>query len=297
MKKLACILIILLSNFFGSGVVVEIVNPSYGETFHVRNITVYGYAQACCNDKLVNLTWLHSWENGSIAGEIKLDFIVYYEFKIDILLYPGKNLFEITANSYSGNKDSAKIEIYYDGPLAYANGPYYGYVFEEINFEGFAYGGKEPYTFFWDFGDGNCSNERNPKHVYIHHGFYNISFKVIDSNGYSDINHTFAVISKKEENPPIVEIKNPKNWIYINGNKIIPFFIPLIVGSINIEANAYDDTGISFVEFYMDKNLLCRLYSPPYSFELNEKGYHEIEAIAYDLSMNKGNCSIALIAI
>ncbi|MEM2935028.1 MAG: Ig-like domain-containing protein [Candidatus Thermoplasmatota archaeon] len=298
MKRLAfMVAITILSNVFGSGIVVEIISPSYGETFHVRNVTVYGYAEACCNDRLVNLTWTHSWQNGSITGEIKLDFIVYYEFKIDISLYPGKNLFEITANSYSGNKASTEIEIYYDGPLAEANGPYYGYVLEEINFDGFAYGGKEPYTFLWDFGDGCVAYEKNPKHAYINPGFYNISFKVTDSNGYSDTNYTLTVISKREENPPIIEIKNPKNWIYMNGNKIIPFFIPLIVGSINIEADANDDTGISFVEFYMDENLLCKIYSPPYSFEWSGKGYHEIEAIAYDLSMNKANCSVALIAI
>ncbi|MBC7129130.1 MAG: PKD domain-containing protein [Thermoplasmatales archaeon] len=298
MKRLTCIIaIILLSNVFGSGIFIEITNPSYGEVFHVRNITFCGYAEACCNDKLVKLAWTHQWDNGSISDEMKLDFITYYEFRIDILLYPGKNLFEITANSYSGNKASAKVEVYYDGPLADANGPYYGYVLEEINFDGFTYGGSEPYIFLWDFGDGCVAYEKNPRHSYISSGFYNISFKVTDSNGYSDINHTFAVISKREENPPVIEITNPKNWIYINGNKIIPFFIPLIVGSINIEANAYDDTGISSVEFYMDENLLCKIYSPPYSFEWSGNGYHEIEAIAYDLSMNKANCSINLLAI
>ncbi|MBC7080907.1 MAG: PKD domain-containing protein [Thermoplasmatales archaeon] len=298
MKRLTFILaIIIFGNGIGSGVIVEIISPSNGEIFHVRNVTIHGIAQACCNDKLIQLIWEHKWDNGSLSGEIKLDFIFYYEFNIDILLYPGKNLFEITAISYSGNKASAKVEIYYDGPLADANGPYYGYVLEEIEFKGFAYGGSEPYTFLWYFGDGNFSNEINPKHAYMKEGFYNIIFKVIDSNGYSDVNHTFVFISKREENPPYVEIINPKNWIYINGNKIIPFVIPLIIGNVTIEANAYDDSGISFVEFYMDKSILCSLYSPPYSFEWSGKGYHEIEAVAYDLSMNKANYSISLLAI
>lgn len=298
MEEIAfAITLILFGNVIGSGVIVEIINPSNEEIYHVRNITVYGIAQACCNDKLVQLIWKHEWINDSVSGEIKLGFIPYYEFRIDIILYPGENLFEITAISYSGNKASAKVRIYYDGPLADANGPYYGYILEEIDFKGFAYGGAEPYTFLWDFGDGNFSNEINPKHTYMGAGFYNISFNVTDSNGYSDVNHTFVFISKREENPPYVEIINPKNWIYVNGNKIIPFFIPLIIGNVTIEANAHDDSGINFVEFYIDKNLVCKLYSPPYSFEWNRKGYHEIEVIAYDLSMNKANCSITLLAI
>ena len=298
MKKIACfILLAALFHADFSGISVEIISPSYGEVFHVRNITVYGFAQACCNDKLVKLIWTHKWENGNLSGEINLDFIFYYEFRINILLYPGKNIFEIEAKSFSGNSAKAKVEIFYDGPLADANGPYYGYVLEEIFFNGSAYGGKEPYNWLWDFGDGCFAYEKNPKHAYIESGFYNVSFKVTDSNGYSDINYTFVIISKKEENPPNIEIVNPESWIYINGFKTIPFFIPLIIGNVIIEANAYDDTGISFVEFYMDKNFLCRLYSPPYSFEWEGKGYHEIEGIAYDLSMNKANCSIKLIGI
>jgi gliding motility-associated-like protein len=36
-------------------------------------------------------------------------------------------------------------------------------------------------TFEWNFGDGNTSNEKNPKHTYLTSGSFNVSLKLIDS--------------------------------------------------------------------------------------------------------------------
>ncbi len=36
----------------------------------------------------------------------------------------------------------------------------------EVNFVATAWGGTAPYTFFWDFGDGNTSSSANPSHTY-----------------------------------------------------------------------------------------------------------------------------------
>lgn len=51
-----------------------------------------------------------------------------------------------------------------------------------INFTGSASGGKEPYSWDWDFGDGATSTEKNPQHVYEHVGIYRVTLTVTDSS-------------------------------------------------------------------------------------------------------------------
>ncbi|MGB3459823.1 MAG: PKD domain-containing protein, partial [Halobacteriota archaeon] len=43
-------------------------------------------------------------------------------------------------------------------------------------------GGKKPYTYDWDFDDGNSSNAQNPTHHYGKNGTYNVTLTVTDSN-------------------------------------------------------------------------------------------------------------------
>lgn len=60
---------------------------------------------------------------------------------------------------------------------------YIGIVGEEIQFNAIASGGTEPYTWTWDFGDGNFSDEQNPIHVYGDMGNYIVSLSVLDKIG------------------------------------------------------------------------------------------------------------------
>lgn len=39
------------------------------------------------------------------------------------------------------------------------------------------------YTYLWDFGDGNTSNEQNPRHIYNESWIYDVTLTVIDKNG------------------------------------------------------------------------------------------------------------------
>ncbi len=41
-------------------------------------------------------------------------------------------------------------------------------------------GGKTPYTYQWDFGDGQTANEANPSHAYQSGGSYTVTLKVTD---------------------------------------------------------------------------------------------------------------------
>lgn len=45
------------------------------------------------------------------------------------------------------------------------------------------HGGKKPYAFHWDFGDGSASDEENPSHRFAATGSYQVKLSVSDSSG------------------------------------------------------------------------------------------------------------------
>lgn len=70
------------------------------------------------------------------------------------------------------------------GPVEFeadAGGDYESEVNETIQFIGTAWGGVEPYTWFWDFGDGSNSTEQNPQHAYTQVGEYEVILIVTDA--------------------------------------------------------------------------------------------------------------------
>lgn len=54
---------------------------------------------------------------------------------------------------------------------------------ENSPFLSMAKGGKEPYQYAWDFGDGGVSLLQNTTHVYTKEGTYRVALTVTDSNG------------------------------------------------------------------------------------------------------------------
>ncbi len=57
---------------------------------------------------------------------------------------------------------------------------------DEVQFTGMASGGSEPYTsWYYDFGDGNYSQQQNPSHTYGTLGTYNVTLNVTDSQNIS----------------------------------------------------------------------------------------------------------------
>jgi len=54
---------------------------------------------------------------------------------------------------------------------------------ERIDFNSDVHGGFAPYTYEWDFGDGETSMDRFPSHAYKSTGDYTVSLKVTDDRG------------------------------------------------------------------------------------------------------------------
>jgi len=109
--------------------------------------------------------------------------------------------------------------------------PGWGIVNKEIMFESFVYGGSPPWSYHWDFGDGENSTEKNPTHVYNRIGKYVYNLTVTDNVSFSSsfsgeieiIKHSFVIgiISNKNTSGNITSFDSLNVW-WIN---VFPFSI------------------------------------------------------------------------
>ncbi len=104
-----------------------------------------------------------------------------------------------SAQSVKGNTGNIPEKRYIFRPnidplIANAGGPYKGSVHQDVQFEGSATGGKPPYKYNWDFGDGTTGIGKNPTHEYLEKGNYKVILKVIDDNGKSNKDNTTVEI-------------------------------------------------------------------------------------------------------
>ncbi len=186
------------------------------------------------------------------------------------------------------------LHAFGDGPLnAHANGPYAGYYQEPVQFTGDAYGGKQPYTYLWDFGDGETSDDQNPSNIFAAAGNFTVILTVTDSQGNISSEITTATITYAL---PTVSIVKPGNAIYLLNIKIFPTeYLPVIIGPITVEAQAYQDPfGIDRVEFYVDDALRYTDASVPYQWTWIAPAFfaHKIKVVAYDASGNSSQTQV-----
>jgi len=73
----------------------------------------------------------------------------------------------------------------------------------------------ETYTFNWDFGDGNTSNELSPGHTYESSGVYDVSLEIISPIG-CQVDGTFNSLIRVEEGPEADFDFTPKELSSIN---------------------------------------------------------------------------------
>lgn len=145
--------------------------------------------------------------------------------KTSLLIYQDKNLddgknysYKVRAVDKIGNKGDfsddvngtpTKLQPTYKPPQANAEGPYNSVVNRKITFSGSVKNGKAPYSYAWDFGDGEKSNNKNPKHSYKQSGIYNVRFTVTDDQGKSDTEQVKVNIEQKKINHPDVKLSGP----------------------------------------------------------------------------------------
>ncbi len=162
---------------------------------------------------------------------------------------------EMVANTvelvFSGGDIGYYMDMAPDEPMFVdAGGPYEGEAGDDIEFSGVAYFGMPPYTYEWDFGDGETATGKNPVHSYEAAGNYTVTLTVTDDAGTIADDNTSAIIKEKDVVPPTIQIVRPKRGLYVGNKKVMPFVTTIITGSINIEVLASDDeSGIGVIRY------------------------------------------------
>jgi len=114
------------------------------------------------------------------------------------------------SGNYDGNDAIVRYWITdtYNPPEANINDPpQQARLTEEIQFNGGVTGGistdEKPYSWHWDFGDGDTSNIQNPKHTYTSLDEYTITLTVTDGFDQTDsYETTIEIVDNQEPNQP-----------------------------------------------------------------------------------------------
>lgn len=148
-----------------------------------------------------------------------------------------------------------------------AHGPYEAEVGEDIQFMGSVTDGVEPYTYHWNFGNGDTSDDQSPKYNYSAVGIYTVNLTVIDNASNFAYDETTATIIEPPpdsnlsiksitggfgvtvviENQGDANVTDAEYEIHVEGG-ILGLINKTVNGTIDIKVNESKDvtTGIFF---------------------------------------------------
>lgn len=167
---------------------------------------------------------------------------------------------------------------------------------------------NDPIYYLWDWDDGTTSGWIGPfdsdapmciEHTWDEEGFYEVKVKAKDihelESPWSDpLEVTIGTV--QDTTPPSVEITKPEEYgIYYYNVKIGTFpFATIVIGYVDVIVSASDDeSGMDYVEFYVDDVLKETVTTPPYTYHFDEPpGTHLIAATAYDTAGNSAEDTI-----
>ena len=107
---------------------------------------------------------------------------------------------ELIAMTYEVSNDGIFADIASSELLVEITAPYEGKVDEKVDFSVAVLGGKSPFSYEWDFGDGTKSNDENPSHYYDTEDIYEVSLTVTDDAGNTEIATTNISITDSSNN-------------------------------------------------------------------------------------------------
>jgi len=143
---------------------------SIGNTFHFQDMS-FGNVNS----------WLWSFGDGTTSTE-----------QNPTHSYTGNGAFVVTLTVIGGDCQSSISMLIFTGDnIWYGNGfnalfvPFIDGL--QVFFLNLTSGGEFPYTYEWNFGDGNTGNDFMPIHTYAEAGVYTVTLTVTDANGVQTI--------------------------------------------------------------------------------------------------------------
>ena len=189
---------------------VLIQTPHGGETFRsgsIRNIRWLSGIPPSQGGSTVDIQISHHGTSGpwvTIASDLPNNGC--YQWLVDTSGSDTCRLKVIVTTSSSSVSAISTADFTIFGYSVDAHGPYQGSIGEMIQFTGSAENGAPPYSYQWDFGDGDISNEQNPIHSYDAKGNYTVVLSVMDADGITISDHTWAKINGDNTAPNTPEI-------------------------------------------------------------------------------------------
>lgn len=106
----------------------------------------------------------------------------------------------ISPEIFSNSKEEKQAEI---PEVIIITDPSLGNAPLKVSFESLLQNFGDDVKYYWDFGDGETSNEKKPNHIYFMEGNYNCTLTVYDESSESSDD---VMITVRENNPPIIKI-------------------------------------------------------------------------------------------
>jgi len=144
---------------------------------------------------------------------------------------------------------------------------------------------------YYKIDDGDWQTYTEPFN-FSAEGIHKIYYYSIDNAGNVEDEKNFTI--KIDTKAPTAKLNEPQEgYIYIAGRKLMPtlFGNTFIIGKFTAEAEASDDTsGIDYVEFILNGEILWKDYVAPYSVALPQEfpfSANKLKIVAYDKAGNK----------
>ncbi|HHH80191.1 MAG TPA: hypothetical protein ENL13_04745, partial [Thermoplasmatales archaeon] len=134
------------------------------------------------------------------------------------------------------------------------------------------------------------SSETSKSYSGLTEGSYTFLVKAKDGDGNEDPEPAERVFTVDVSAPTVALVKPESNSLYIMNKRILPFLGTIVIGSIDVEVDASDNTEVDHVDFYVDDVLKATDDAAPYVWTWSEKTFfrHTIKAVAYDAAGNYG---------
>jgi PKD repeat protein len=184
-----------------------------GDVVHFDGSESFAYCfdgcENCCDPMKQPLQYL--WEFGD--GRLSTNAVAHHQYTQEGT-YQVSLMVDATGfpyfNAYMYDWDYCEVIVVPQGTPLTANadgenlGGYETTIDLPVTLYGTAIGGKEPYYYSWDFGDGTSSQTSNPKaniitHSYKQPGTYTVTLTVRDSNGDSSTDTSTVLVYDIEE--------------------------------------------------------------------------------------------------